>query len=141
MAVVFAPVGAAAAGAGMGVEMGGGKPAKGGGWNGAGAGTDEDCAGDETRFKRSARFRVGGCGVGVGCGVDCTGGLNPASSCAMFGGALAGGALTGGKPGGMPCGGNPCTGVGGANIGMGAGVGAKDRTCLRTASSCIGGSV
>ena len=84
---------------------------------------------------------MGGCGVGAGCGVDCTGGLKPASSCAIFDGALAGGAATGGKPNGMPCEGNPGTGVGGANVGMGAGVGARERTCLRTASSCCGGSV
>jgi hypothetical protein len=119
---------------------------KGGGWNGAGAGTDEDCAGDETRFRRSARLSIGGCGVGAGCGVDCTGGPKPASSWAIFGGALAGGALTGGapaggKPGGMPCIGKACTGVGGENTGIGAGAGLKDCTCLRTASSCCGGRV
>jgi hypothetical protein len=95
--------GAATAGAGTGVDIGGGKPVKGGGWNGAGAGTDDDCAGDVTRLRRSARLNVGGCGVGAGCGVDCTGGLKPASSWAMFGGALAGGAPAGGKPGGIPC--------------------------------------
>lgn len=40
----FAPPGGAAgvAGAGIGVDIGGGKPVNGGGWNGAGAGTDED---------------------------------------------------------------------------------------------------
>lgn len=141
-AVGFAAAGeAVAAGAGTGVAMGGGKPAKGGGWKGAGAGMDDDCAGDETRFKRSARLSIGGCGVGAGCGVDCTGGLKPASSWAIFGGALDGGAPTGGNPGDMPCGGKPCTGVGGANVGIGVGVGRKDCTCLRTASSCCGGRV
>lgn len=82
--------------------MGGGNPVNGGGWNGAGAGIDDDCTGEETRFKRSARFSTGGCGVDAGCGVGCTGGLKPANSCAMFGGALAGGALVGGKARGMP---------------------------------------
>lgn len=52
--------GAAEEGAGMGVDTGGGYPANGGGWNGAGAGTDEDCAGDDTRFRRSAKLNVGG---------------------------------------------------------------------------------
>lgn len=77
-----------------------------------------------------------GCGVAAGWGVDWTGGLKPASSCAIFGGALAGEEPTAEKLGGMPCGGNAGTGVGGANVGIGVGVGAKDRTCLRTASSC-----
>lgn len=59
----------------------------------------------------------------------------------MFGGALAGGALAGGNPAGMPWGGNVGRGVGGANIGIGAGVGARARTCFRTASNCCGGNV
>lgn len=114
---------AAAAGTGTGVEIGGGKPANGGGWKGAGAGTEDDCAGEETRFRRSARLKVAG-----GCGVFCIGGPKPASSWAMFGGALAGGAPAGGKLGGMPCEGNPGTAVGGAKMDIGAGVGASDRT-------------
>lgn len=52
---------------------------KGGGWNGAGAGTEDACAGEEMRFRRSAKDAVG-IAAGAGWVVGCCGGLKLASS-------------------------------------------------------------
>jgi hypothetical protein len=53
----------------------------GGGWKGAGAETEADCAGDDMRFSISAREGVEETGVGAGCGVCCGGGRKLARSC------------------------------------------------------------
>lgn len=81
--------GAAAGGTATGVVFRGGK-VNDGGWNGAGAGIDDDCVGVETRLSNSARLSGAGLGVGAGWGVCCMGGRKLARSCATLGALLAG---------------------------------------------------
>jgi hypothetical protein len=57
--------GVAAGATATGVVLRGGK-VNGGGWNGAGAGIDDDCVGVETRLSNSAKLRGAGLGVGTG---------------------------------------------------------------------------